>query len=390
MAIKLSAQSARELVAGETLKDHVVTGLQLRARSTVKTWHLYYRGKDGLQRRPKLGAFPALSLEAARDAARALLAQIARGDDPSAEWQASRQAPTVADLWAVYWEQHAMPHKTPRSREEDARNYRLHVQPKLGSMRVDAIKSADIEARLSAIADASGGTAANRVRSLLVTMFGRAADANGLAWIPHNPAAGATRRPERKRRRKAEPAELVRISAAMAALESDYPWQVAALRVMLFAGSRVTEMLTARRSEMHGNTIVLTKHKGMRTGDDRRIVLPRQALNIIAALPMHRNGYIFGPLGQHKDPRHATRHVWEQVREIAYCPDLRQQDLRRTFASVAKSRGVSLDQIGELFGHRDTKTTQRYAWLYEDAGASAVQSVADAISGNLQAPKPTD
>ena len=153
---------------------------------------------------------------------------------------------------------------------------------------------------------------------------------------------------------------------------------------MILCGSRVSELLTARRHELVANTIVKATHKTMRTGEDRRIVLPRQALDVIAALPVARNGYLFGPLGEHIEPRHATRHVWEMIREKAGCPDLRQQDLRRTFASVAKSRGVSLDQIGEIFGHKQTQTTARYAWLYEDSSSAAVQSVADALSGSLK------
>ncbi len=379
---KLTVQAARELRPGQTLKDHVVTGLQLRARATVKTWHVYYRGKDSLQRRPKLGTFPALSLEAARDAAKAVLARVARGDDPSSEWSALREAPRVADLWDHYWTHHALRRKTPRSREEDARNYRLHVQPYLAAARVADLKRHDIDTRLYAVANTSGDIAANRVRSLLVKMLAMAADPNGLAWLPPgmSPATGAAKRVERARRRKAEPVELERIALALDDLAPSYPWQIAALRVMILCGSRVSELLTARRHELVGNTIVKATHKTMKTGEDRRIVLPRQALDVIAALPAARNGYLFGPLGEHKEPRHATRHVWEMVREKAGCPDLRQQDLRRTFASVAKSRGVSLDQIGEIFGHKQTQTTARYAWLYEDSSSAAVQAVADELS----------
>lgn len=382
---RLTVQTARELQPGQTLKCHVVQGLELRARATIKTWHLYYRGKDSAQRRPKLGTFPALSIEAAREAARQLLERIARGDDPSAEWRGTRSAPTIEDLWADYWERHAVQRKSPRARAEDARNYTLHIQPHLGRLRVRETSRDDIDARLSAIRRAGKPIAANRVRALLSKMFELACDPHGLAWRDHgtNPVAGSIRAVERARRRKAEPDELARIGQALASLRDTYPYQVAAIRVMMLAGTRVTEILTARRSDMQGNGLIRTEHKTERTGEVRHIVLPRQAIAEIAALPVHANGYIFGPIGQHKEPRHATRHVWEMARAIAGCPDLRQQDLRRTFASVAKSRGVSLDKIGELFSHASTQTTAGYAWLYNDAKNDAAQSVADAIGKAL-------
>ncbi|MDD4617276.1 MAG: tyrosine-type recombinase/integrase [Alphaproteobacteria bacterium] len=41
-------------------------------------------------------------------------------------------------------------------------------------------------------------------------------------------------------------------------------------------------------------------------------------------------------------------------------------DLRHSFASVGASSGGSLLMIGSILGHKDAKTTQRYAHLSEN------------------------
>ena len=64
--------------------DAKVTGLQLRVSSTGrKTFYLYFRTKSGKQKRPKLGDYGILTVEQARDTARAMLGEISKGIDPT-------------------------------------------------------------------------------------------------------------------------------------------------------------------------------------------------------------------------------------------------------------------------------------------------------------------
>jgi hypothetical protein len=90
---------------------------------------------------------------------------------------------------------------------------------------------------------------------------------------------------------------------------------------------------------------------------------------LLSALDPDPSGYLFG-VGE-------LRCVWERVRERAGCPDLQLRDARRTFASIAVSTGKSLDQIGGLLHHVDSRTTRRYAWLIEDARRQAVDEIGD-------------
>jgi transposase len=59
----------------------------------------------------------------------------------------------------------------------------------------------------------------------------------------------------------------------------------------------------------------------------------------------------------------SLNNTWNTIRIAAGIPDVRLHDLRHSFASDALMSGVSLAVVGELLGHKQTRTTQRYAHL---------------------------
>jgi integrase len=58
------------------------------------------------------------------------------------------------------------------------------------------------------------------------------------------------------------------------------------------------------------------------------------------------------------------------ARKLAELDDVRLHDLRHSYASLAAGRGVSLQMIGKLLGHKVPATTGRYAHLARDAAAA--------------------
>jgi site-specific recombinase XerD len=54
--------------------------------------------------------------------------------------------------------------------------------------------------------------------------------------------------------------------------------------------------------------------------------------------------------------------------------------LRHNFAAAAAAGGLSLFQIGQLLGHRNPRTTARYADLVDDAAARAAEQVGEALT----------
>lgn len=402
--MKLSQSSAGALKPGEMLRDHVVKGLELHAGATVKTWRLYYRTVTGERRRPKVGYFPALTIEAAREAARKMLREVAAGNDPSAERAEHRAAPTMNDLCDEYLKFSCATHGAETQKQVE-RCIRLYIRPTLGHLKVKDVTeahTADLHARISEgrferstkprkkgkndkgpQRKTGGPAAANRTLAYLSGAF-TLAESKRYKWLPRgsNPCAEIERNKERKRRVKLSLALFPAVHAELQNRSLTQPFHVAAIYAIMFSGSRISELVTAKKSDLVDGALVLDEHKTDRTGDVRTIRLPRQALALLDTLEETEGDALFPGVD-----RWDVWRLWDEIRETVGCPEVQPRDFRRTFASIAKSRGVSLTQIGELFDHKSTSTTDGYAYLYDDVARDATQNVADEIESLFQAEK---
>src|SRR5437763_1778217 len=63
--------------------DAKVPGFGLRVGATSRVWIVYYRNSAGVQRKMRLGPFPAIGAEKARRLARGVIGDVAGGSDPA-------------------------------------------------------------------------------------------------------------------------------------------------------------------------------------------------------------------------------------------------------------------------------------------------------------------
>mgnify|MGYP002262553747 CR=1 FL=1 len=80
----------------------------------------------------------------------------------------------------------------------------------------------------------------------------------------------------------------------------------------------------------------------------------------------------------------SIRTTFETARERIGRPDLRFHDLRHTLGTWLNSRGIDINVIKDVLGHRDTATPQRYWHVGVDVGRKALD---DKLSFNLSAPR---
>lgn len=403
--MKLTLETAKALQPGGRIKDHnpATRGLELRARGTVKSWHLYYVF-EGKERRPKLGEFPQISIDEARRVAGEWRKLIARGADPSAERQQRRVAPTVNDLCDHYMQQHAERRYKGTTLANVKSLLNLYVRPELGHVRVADVTPADINRMSERIAgglvkiSAPDGTRrpckpsqtnANRARAYLSKAFSLAEGAS-LQWRPRNSNpcrdVETIKFSERKRRTHLAGAEFKALFIALQREAESNAERVAALLCSLFCGSRITEMAVLRRDSFEIDQVtgavfaVLADHKTAAKTGEHRLHITAPAFKLMEALPRHDNGYVFGGLAEMKSPRRAVWDVWERAREASGIrADIQPRDLRRTFASVAKSEGASLEAIGELLRHENSQTTERYAFLFAESARKLAEGTAGTI-----------
>ena len=98
-------------------------GLKVTPRGR-RSYFLYYRTRNGTQRRPSIGVHGQITAEQAREIAKRWLAVVAEGGDPSRDRQQFRSAPTVADLCRRFMAEHS----NIRNKHGTAYNYPAYTQ----------------------------------------------------------------------------------------------------------------------------------------------------------------------------------------------------------------------------------------------------------------------
>lgn len=357
--------------------DTEICGFGLRVKP--HGWMSYliqYRNKAGRTRKMGLGRHGTVTPAEARQRATQLLAAAKRGEDPSEERSVTRKAETVKALAETFVEQYSMPHK--KSWREDRRRIDKYILPALGRMRVEAVKRSDIVRLHNRIGKDEGHPReANNVRNLLQTMF-RFATENGFVPEDHpNPAKRIEKFPEKSRDRWIQPGELPQILESIEA-ELD-PFVRGFFLLALLTGLRKSELLGLRWKDIDFDRCEL-KIEETKGGRRHYLPLSKPAIQVLKALPrFDDNGYVL--CGHVKgQPLVNVQKPWKRIRDRAGLPDLRIHDLRRTVGSWLATSGASLQLVGRVLGHADSRTTESaYAHLSQDPIREALQEYGDKV-----------
>jgi integrase len=367
------------------LWDDETVGFGVRVYpSGRKSFVVSYRAK-GRQRFHTVGRYGELTVQQARDLAREALFRVRQGEDPSGDRLALQQAPTMTDLAERYMEEHARPNKKPSSIANDELFWRRHVLSTLGRTRVADVTREDVT-RLHR-AKASTPYSANRMLALLSKAFNLA---EVWGWRPDNtnPCRHVRRFKERSRERylsTEELAELARVLAEEERNRTELPSVVPALRLLLFTGCRLGEILKLRWAEVdfQRRCLFLADSK---TGS-KVVHLNGPALQVLAELRDRSERDPDNPfvIEGKKPGTHLVnlRNPWCRLRQAAGLDGVRLHDLRHSFASVAAMAGMSLPMIGTLLGHTRVETTQRYAHLAADPVREATERIGAEIAAAM-------
>lgn len=359
--------------------DDEVSGFGLRVMpSGRKTYMVQYRA-GGRTRRVAIGGHGTLTTEQARQRAKELLGSVARGENPAQVLSEHRGAPTVRSAGERFYREHVLQRCKPTTQREYRRALDLFIYPALGSFKVVDVKRSDV-ARLHH-AHRDKPYQANRTLGVLSKLF-NLLEVWGLRPDGSNPCRHVAKYTERKRERFLSAGELQRLGQVLAECETDgseSPFVVAAFRLLVLTGCRLSEVQTLRWAYVNGGYLELPDSK---TGA-RRIPLPPAALRVLDALPRDpENPFVIAGTVAGQAVTDLQK-PWRRVRARAGLDAVRIHDLRHTYASNAVMNGMSLPLVGKLLGHSVLQTTMRYAHLADEQVRQAAEQNGGALAAAL-------
>ncbi len=128
--------------------------------------------------------------------------------------------------------------------------------------------------------------------------------------------------------------------------------------------------------------IILRKSKN---GEPRFIPLKGYAYDLlIDHLPENGNpdALLFPSPDDPKRP-YDTRSAWRAALKRANIKDFRRHDLRHTTASYHRMNGIGLHDIGILLGHKDSRSTARYAHISTEYKSKMVEELDQTLFGGF-------
>ena len=338
------------------------------------SFYVYRRLKGGPPLRRRIGAFPQVGVEQARDEARTRIADMVKGLDPDESIRRRRQEPTLADLYKQ-WIEHAREHK--KTWREDQRQFKKLLRG-WHTRRLSAIKQRDVRALHQRIKKQRGRYAANRLLALISAMYKLAPE---IGYEGPNPAKGITKFKEVERDRYLQPGELPAFFTAVEAEPNE------TLRdfflACLYTGARRGNVAAMRWEDLDLEAATW-RIPDTKSGEPVVIHLSQPAVELLRerALAAEKGAqWVFpGRRSNGKTPHLSSpKDAWKRLVERAGLVGLRMHDLRRTLGSYQAAAGASLLVIGKSLGHKSTQATKRYARLNLDPVRASVDLATAAI-----------
>jgi integrase len=421
MQAKLLADTVRVLTqqvppARETtIFDTVLPRFALRVRPPAapgRPWPSFYFvryvGPDGREQKAKVGSPATMDLDEARRAAKALLAIVDRGGDPSADKAARRARWSVPQAAEAYLASPEFARKADKTRAGDRSTLTNHIAHHLGTVPLASIDVPAVRRLLRAVETDTranvrhrrlGGAGASRkvarVLSALCTW------AVGEGQLNRNPLIGSLRLTGDGQRESVitTAEEYARLFGAMDELVTAGTLRAASrafITVAALTGMRRGELqaLRWRQVDLVGRRITLTGTKGARlarTGlRTEAVSLPPFAAAALGAIRPDgaaEDDRVF--LAQRDGARIEVNRDWQRVRAKAGLPpDLALHSLRHSIGTVGVMNGLSGPEVQKLLRHRNIGTTAKYVHLADQVRLQdrAIEGMAPAVAADVAEP----
>lgn len=364
----------------------------------------------------KLGTFPDMTVERAREEAEKALGDFTADSNPATIRRARRAEMTSSEFFdKEFYPRHMA---KLRSAKKRSRAFDRHLRPIIGKKKLSDVSRQDITRLLSDMDHNYAGGTVNYVKNIASGFFRHAVE---WGFLAENPAAEVRGRTGAKRDRFLRGDELPRFFSSLADETNqtlrDY------LLISLLTGVRRGNVVEMRWGDVHLDegiwTIARTKND-----DPQNVTLSPEAISILSARAGCHRDWVFpgrSKKGHITEPKSGWKRILDrdeltQIRRLvaeaghlvpegnssltiekqlvyakkvavdlkvdasqARLPDLRIHDLRRTLGSWQAKTGASLVIIGKSLNHKSPSTTAIYARLDLDPVRQSVNTATAAI-----------
>jgi integrase len=339
-----------------------------------------FRFRDPVTRKLQrftIGSYPDVTLSQARAKGDELRRQVAAGDNPVTVKRQEREAAHTRTFDALadkFLARHVKRNgQKKKSLAVDRRNLALHVRPQWGKRRYDSITRRDVIELIEGMVDAGKPVQANRVHSLISTIFTFALDED---LISAHPCARLKKRGEEiPRKRDLNDAEIRLFWHGVA--QSPVSRQIGlALRLALLTGLRVGEIASITMNEIHDPDDDAKAHmvipgSRVKNGRDHLVPLSRLALDIVRELKGTSRYLLPSPVKENESIKSTSlTSAMERFGERLAGTDEAVKtwranpptphDLRRTFATRLSMLGIPREDRDACMNHTRTDVGARY------------------------------
>lgn len=405
MAVRLTKRAVEALKADPAgkpyeVRDAELRGFLVRVESTGRRiFFLDYR-LNGARNRYRLGAYPSVSVDGARELAKIAAGDLAKGIDLQRRKKAERAEAERArqSTLATFLERYEAWEKAHRKVRHAVRIRSVFPKGWL-AQPLSAIDAWKLESwRRDARKDGKAPTTINRDIAALKAVLSKAiewgiVDRSGIAKVkplktdPIGRVRFLTAEEEQRlraalRTRDAEMrARRARFNDHLAEREREtlplYPSPYAdhlepLVLLLLNTGMRFGEATQLRHRDVNlKDRLVTVAGEGAKSGRTRVIPMNLEAHRILCALEGKPDEYIFAGDGGMRLT--TVKKGWKAILTAATIEGFRIHDLRHSFASRVKRAGADLYTVQRLLGHSSPIMTQRYAHLQPDDLRAAVE-----------------
>ncbi len=390
MKIHLSQNSIKELVAENRSKRLVVSdaaakGLSLELRPKGGGSWRYRYTSNSKQECLTLGLLSELSLESARSLASRMSSKISEGQNPACD--ARNEKDKFCPTFSAFIRDSYLPHIRSYKKcvTADITLLNNHLIPEFGGLRMNDISRAHIQKFQTEKVMAGYKPAyCNRFLVLLSYSFNLAIrwETTGVVKNPVKlvPLLKANNKIERFLT-KDETSRLI-----FAIEQSPNPMLKYFVLFALLTGMRKREILDAKWQDVDLDR-KLWLIPSSKSGYLRHVPLTDASSAVLKELKnklptlIKQNSFLDNPWVipncRTGKPFRSIFNSWDSARRKAGLEDVRIHDLRHTYASVLVNLGVPIYDVQKLLGHKDVKTTQRYAHF----SMERLRSSSSAVSG---------